>query len=139
MKKLLLIFVFCFTLIAPQLHAEEPGIFADEEEVLMLPCYENGGLDILSGIVEKCGDENLKISSFTQKEFSFMLDFCNEFINAMEDAEKKGEEESFMENTKEEYGLTIGFAIFLMEADDEKLLNEENHARLEAFDERMDL
>ncbi len=44
-----------------------------------------------------------------------------------------------MENPQEEYGLTIGCAIFLMEADDEKLLNEENHARLEAFDERMDL
>lgn len=138
MKKLIFVLALCVACFVQPTNVFAMEPLTVDEQTFILPCCENGGLDVLAAISEKCDDENVTLSSFTQEDFSFMLDFCSEYIDAMVEADKNGLQEAFMNSTQAEFGLTMGFVVFLIGADEENLLNSENHARLESFNQVVD-
>lgn len=137
MKKILFVLAICLFGMSQNAGASVYSTLPVMQNIVMLPCLEGEGLDMLDNISNKCSDESVSCNDFTQAEYAYMIRFCNEMLDAADEYDARGESELFIENSKDQMDLLIGFVTLLTLADNEGVLDVSNKKRLEEMSNRL--
>lgn len=138
MKKIILalaicLFGFCHNAGA-SVYTSLPAI----DGIVMIPCLQGDGIDMLARISEKCENDNVSTNDFTQAEYAYMIKFINEMLDAADEYDARGESDRYIEESKDQMELLTGFATLLSVADSEGKLDSTNSAALAKLMERIE-
>lgn len=138
MKKIILALAVCLFGFYQNAGASVYTSLPAMDGIVMIPCLQGDGIDMLERISEKCENDNVSTNDFTQGEYAYMIKFINEMLDAADEYDARGESDRFIEESKDQMELLTGFATLLSVADSEGKLDRANSAALAKLMERVD-
>lgn len=131
MKKLLFTLLIAVTMLCGT--GDLSAASAQSGDMYIPPCISTpSGLKTLEDIAGKCEETSDSDElNFTQKEYAFMIQFCNEILEGAGEADANGTSESFLENNKPYVDMVEGFATLLSAAYQEGSLSAANKQAFE--------
>lgn len=138
MKKIILALAICLFGFCQNAGASVYTSLPAMDGIVMIPCLQGDGIDMLERISEKCENDNVSTNDFTQAEYAYMIKFINEMLDAADEYDTRGESDRFIEKSKDQMELLTGFATLLSVADSEGKLDSTNSAALAKLMERVD-
>lgn len=141
MKKLLIVLTLFVSMFAASSQAAVVTILPASQSASSIACLKGAGMNTLRSIFDKCMDENTDVGDFSQKEYSFMIDFCDQTVDFYlenRDMMELNQDYDGIEELDDQLEVAVFFLSVLADANEVDALNSANQERLYKFADKME-